>query len=144
MQRSASTQSGYHVTVKFSQSVPPTYEAPGISSFTCSNSHWCDPSPLTCRPKEHDRQLSTTPLISFGLHCFSEAAIVLSLKEDDNEPWKAGGRECPSTLSSLGETRSPGWKPSSSCIQVIHREIKLIPALVHQWCSYTKRWWGLH
>lgn len=76
----------------------------------------------------------TPPNFSLDL-IVSEARTVLSLKEDDPKPWRAGTEEYPSTLS----TKITGGKPRSSCTQTIHREAKHIPALVHQRRSHREK-----
>lgn len=76
----------------------------------------------------------TPPNFSLDL-IVSEARTVLSLKEDDPKPWRAGTEEYPSTLS----TKITGGKPRSLCTQMTHREAKRIPTLVHQRCSHREK-----
>lgn len=75
----------------------------------------------------------TPPNFSLDL-IVSEARTVLSLKDDDRKPWRAGTEEYLSTLS----TKITGGKPRSLCTQMTHREAKRISALVHQRRSHRE------
>lgn len=105
-----------------------------LTKLTGENSHWWDLSPLRGRSQSYARQLSMTPP-NFSLDLIvSEARTVLSLKDDDRKPWRAGTEEYPSTLS----TKITGGKPRSLCTQMTHREAKRISALVHQRRSHRE------